>query len=149
MKYNFFAICSTILLFSCSDRNSEIEALKKENQILKNEIIELKTENSNYDFQAIAVSNKTELKLGEKYIADIHLSAVNKNNPPRVILCQVKNGQLTKTKDTLEYDYTVQCSTYQLTTKSIGNFEWGGVIIQNINGQKKEYPFTLTYSVKK
>jgi len=134
-------------VFGCNSSLKEIEDLKNENKYLQEQILALKEQSNDFAFRATVITNKSELKVGEDYIADVRLAVVNKNEPPRVILCNIVDGVITDLNDTLPYNDEYQSSVYHLKTNRPGTFEWSGIIVMSMNGTKQKYPFSMVYKV--
>ena len=101
-----------------------------------------------YMFQSMVIAKNREIKLGEEYIAEAFLSVFEENKPYKIILCDIKNNEVVRTKDTLPYDSYHEVSIYKTTPKDTGTFHWGGIIQRKQNDLIREYPFTVEYHVR-
>ena len=151
-------IISTILLFgfsvtflSCNNQRAKFEELKEENTKLKFEIDSIRKSRIEYSYRAIVISKNNNLKLGEEYVADIRLSAMNKNNPPLVLLGHENDStnEFIPNGDTLHYNFDDESAIYKITPKQVGIFVLEGEIISNFPGEEYPFEFSVKYNVIK
>ena len=120
-----------VLLFaltSCHNSLTQIEQLQQENEKLRDEIHSLQEQLSGYSFRAITIPAKNKLTLGEEYEALVGLYAINQNNPPITILCNLNGDK--SIRDTLRYDKDWGMSVYKIKPDKIGKYMWGTEIRQ-------------------
>jgi hypothetical protein len=151
MKTIFYFLV-ILLISSCNSsfKSNEIYLLEHQNDSLKREIDRLSQLNSTYLFRPIVVPKSRTISLGEEYVADVVLSAVDSLFPPITILCyeDTINHELVSLSDTLPYSSKFQASIYRFKPTSKGKKKWSGKIIQHMHGVKNEFGFSVEYYVK-
>lgn len=142
-----------ILFCSCNNNSQEIAQLKKENEELRIHIEMLRKRISNdtdFTYKAIVIPVKSKIKLGEEYKAEVYLCVENKNNPFKVVLCNLVNDQLIPTKDTLNRSPVYNCPEYRINPKKTGTYVWSGEIKRkDAEGLLHIYLFKCEYEVRK
>jgi hypothetical protein len=93
-------VLSTVI-WSCNNSDVEVKRLEKENKVLRDSLLMLKKPQPNYINSVKTFTTKNEIKLGEEWTAEVCLSVVEDKNPPRVILCNIKNEDYIPTGDTI------------------------------------------------
>ena len=128
-----------------------MQKLESENIRLQLIIDSILKSQPEYSYSPFVFPYKENLKLGEEYIADIRLSALNKKNPPIVLLGYQNDSTHTfiPNGDTLQYDLNYESALYKIIPSRTGKFTWAGQIISNIPGQKYPFQFSVTYNVSK
>ena len=140
-----------IVLCSCNNNSEEITQLKKENEELRSKIEVLKKSipnDTDFKYTAIALPVKRKIKLGEEYVAGVYLCIENKNNPLKVVLCNLVNDQPVPTKDTLNRSRVYNCPEYRVKPKKVGTYVWSGKISRtDAEGLTHSYFFKSEYEV--
>lgn len=142
-----------IVLCSCENNSREITQFKKENDKLRSKIEILKKSipnDTDFKYTAIAIPVKRKIKLGEEYVAGVYLCIENKNNPLKVVLCNLVNDQPVPTKDTLNRSIEYNCPEYRVKPQKAGTYVWSGEILRkDVDGITHFYPFKCEYEVTK
>jgi hypothetical protein len=144
-----FKLVIVVLAFaSCNNNDTEINRLTEENNRLRAILTDIQSKD-NYIYEAKVATESNKILLGETYNADVMISVANKEKPPKVLFCRVENGRLKPTGDTLPFNKETMTSYYHIIPKDTGSKEWGGIVLTEINGQIKEFPFIMSYTVNK
>jgi predicted membrane-bound dolichyl-phosphate-mannose-protein mannosyltransferase len=121
-RINIFPICVLIVIMMLSCKTSDkISELSKENQLLKEEIIELNHQINKIGYLPILLPKESSVKLGDIYEAAFFTGVFNTDNPPMII---VSNPNDSNFADSIVYDEEQRCSIfrYKPTNKGLYSF---------------------------
>jgi len=113
--------------------------------VLENKFNNLTSQNLQY--RCVVLPNSSTIQLGEEYIADVRLAAVNPKHPPVVILGHIDStDNFIPSGDTLKYDPEVQASVFREKPKKLGKHVWEGKVL-NMRDTTSNYYFHMEYTV--
>ena len=102
----------------------------------------------NWSYRPIVIPKNNKIRLGEEYIADVRMTAIDINHPPIVILGKLDSLDFTPSGDTLEFDPKSEASVFKIIPKSTGIFSFDGQVLYNL-GVTQKYFFHAEYTVTK
>jgi len=101
-------------------------------------------------YRAVVLDSSRTVKVGERYIANVHLSVTDQNSPPVVLLGHIdSNDNFIPSGDTLRYDKDALASVYETTPLTIGKHFWEGEIITRRDTGFEKLVFHMNYNVVK
>jgi gliding motility-associated protein GldM len=126
------AALTTLAKIQADDKNAENEVVKKILGKIDQAQVTLNT------FQAVAVAPSSYILAGQKYTAQIYLTAFDKNSNPTITV----GGSPVPTANGV--------GTYTATASGEGLHTWTGQLsVKQVDGPPKSYPITGSYMVAK
>jgi len=145
----FFIAITAVIITLLSIRNYNLYEENAQLNLIVDEVRELK-------LTAIPMLFNKEIKLGEKFVADVHIVMIDENNSTNIMYkdsvsdnaFNLNDFKLKELKDTLKKSPNSNTFRYEFQPKSRGKYIWRGVVYKRFAGKIDSLFFEVDYFVE-